>query len=78
MTLDQAITQAAREGRLSLTIFAASSGYQANLSTDNKKSWRVEMDPDPVTALKKVLGLLPGASGPLRVAAPAADDGVFG
>lgn len=76
MTIDEALTQAAREGRLSISVFAASTGYQANLSLD-KKSWRVEMADDPATALKKVLGLLPGASGPLRVAAPV-DGGVFG
>lgn len=66
MTIEEAINEAAREGRLSLTIFAASEGYQANLSTDNKKSWRVEMSASPVDALKKVLGLIPGAAGPER------------
>lgn len=67
MTIEAALEQAAREGRLSLSIFATSSGYQANLSFD-KKSWRVEMADDPATALKKVLGILPGASGQLRTA----------
>lgn len=66
MTIEEAIQQAAREGRLSLTLFSASSGYQANLSLD-RKGWRVEMADDPVVALKKVLGLLPGAAGRLRV-----------
>jgi hypothetical protein len=75
MTIEAALEQAAREGRLSLSIFAISDGYQASLSTD-RKSFRVEMAADPATALKKVLGLLPGASGPMRVPAPIGD--VFG
>ncbi len=50
MTLEEAITDAARQGRISLTLWPASSGYQANLSSDGK-SWRVEMGPDPVTSL---------------------------
>jgi len=65
MTIEEAINQAAREGRLSLTVFTASQGYQASLSLD-RKSWRVEMDADPAVALKKVLGLVPGAAGRLR------------
>jgi hypothetical protein len=76
VTIDQALEQAARAGRLSLSIFAASEGYQASLSTD-RKSFRVEMAPDPATALRKVLGLLPGASGPMRSATPATGGGVF-
>lgn len=64
MTIEEALQEAANSGRLSLSIFAASEGYQANLSLD-KKSWRVEMGADPVTALKKVLGILPGAAGPM-------------
>lgn len=63
MTLEEAIARHAREGRLSLTVFPASTGYQANLSLDGK-GWRVEMADDPVVALKKVLGVLPGAAGP--------------
>jgi hypothetical protein len=65
MTLEEAITDAARQGRIRLTVWPTSEGYQANLSDDGS-SFRVEMAPDPVTALKKVLGLLPGASGLLR------------
>lgn len=68
MTIEEALQQAATEGRLSINIFAASEGYQASLSFD-KKSWRVEMGADPATALKKVLGLLPGAAGPMRAPA---------
>jgi hypothetical protein len=72
MTLEEAITDAAKSGRVSITVYPISIGYQASLSTDGN-SWRVEMGPDPATALKKVLGLLPGASGPLRAAPPEED-----
>lgn len=75
MTIEQALQQAAAEGRLSFTLFGVSQGYQANLSIDGK-SWRVEMGADPITAMKKALGLLPGASGPLR-ADPAQSSGIF-
>lgn len=64
MTLEQAIETAAAGNALRLSVYPASTGYQANLSADGK-SFRVEMAPDAATALKKVLGLLPGASGPL-------------
>lgn len=66
MTIEQAIQHATGQGTLSLSIFTASTGYQANLSVDGK-SWRCEMAADPVTALKKVLGLLPGAAGQMIV-----------
>lgn len=69
MTIEQALQEAAAEGRLSISVFPISKGYQANLSLD-KKSWRVEMADDPATAMKMVLGLLPGASGPMREPAP--------
>lgn len=75
MTLEEAITDAARKGRVRITVWPTSEGYQANLSDDGT-SFRVEMAPDPVTALKKVLGLLPGASGQLR-AAPETIGSVF-
>ena len=65
MTLAEAINDATLSGRVSLTVYPISTGYQASLSGDGN-SWRVEMGPDPVTALKKALGLLPGASGPMR------------
>lgn len=65
MTIEQALTEAAREGRFTLNLFAASEGYQASLSHD-RRSWRVEMGADPVEAIEKVLGLRPGASGPMR------------
>lgn len=75
MTLEEAINDAARKGRLNLSVYAISEGYQANLSDDGK-SFRVEMAPDAVSALKKVLGLLPGASGSMR-AAPTPEEDVF-
>lgn len=72
MTLEEAITDAARSGRVRLSLTPLSTGYQANLSDDGV-SWRVEMGPDPATALKKVLGILPGASGPMRTTPPEED-----
>lgn len=66
MTLEEAILETAREGRLSFSVYAISEGYQANISMGDRKAWRVEMAADPVTALKKALGLLPGASGQMR------------
>lgn len=65
MTLEEAITDAARNRGFRLSVFPASEGYQANLSDDGK-SFRCEMAPDALTALEKVLGLRPGASGPVR------------
>lgn len=76
MTLDQAIEQAAQEGRLHFSFMPASQGYQANLSVDGR-SWRVEMGPDPVTALRKVFGIIPGAAGQLRQPTPATTSGAF-
>ena len=67
MTLAEAIEDAARSGRIRLSVYPISSGYQASFSTDGT-SWRCEMAADPLTALNKVLGVLPGASGPLRAA----------
>ncbi len=63
MTIDEALRARANEA-LRINIFPISQGYQVSLSTDNH-SWRVEMGPDPAAALSKVLGLTPGASGPL-------------
>ena len=74
MTLEEAINDATLSGRVSLTVYPISTGYQASLSIDGN-SWRVEMGPDPVTALKKALGLLPGASGPMR--SEATEEDVF-
>lgn len=74
MTIDEALDARRHEG-LRLSVWPASNGYQANLSGDNGKSWRVEMAADPCTAMKKALGLLPGASGPLWQ--PATPKGVF-
>lgn len=72
MTLEEAIIDAAKSGRVSITVYPISTGYQASMSTDGN-SWRVEMAPEPATALKKVLGILPGASGPMRTAPPEED-----
>lgn len=69
MTLEEAIDQAARQGGVRLSVMPASTGYQANLSDDGK-SFRVEMAADPVTALRKVMGCIPGASGPVRQPEP--------
>lgn len=69
MTTDEVLATRAHEG-LRLSLFPASTGYQASLSTDGGKSFRVEMAPTPEIALQKVLGILPGASGQLW--APAA------
>ncbi len=77
MNVEDAIREAAAQGRLSITLFPTSEGYQANLSTDNRKSWRVEMSPNPVDALKKVLGLIPGSAGEMRPQ-PESDGGAFG
>ena len=76
MTLEEAINDATLSGRVSLTVYPISTGYQASLSIDGN-SWRVEMGPDPVTALKKALGLLPGASGPMRSAPERSEEDVF-
>lgn len=61
MTLEQAI-QHHDTGKLRLTVFPISSGYQASMAVDGK-SFRVEMAPDALTAVEKVLGLRPGATG---------------
>lgn len=67
MTIDEMLAARANE-RLRVSVFPASTGYQASLSSDNGKSWRVEMAATPDVALKKALGILPGASGPLWAA----------
>ena len=69
MTLEEAINDAAGKGRVNLSVWPASTGYQANFSDDGK-SFRVEMAADPVTALRKVMGCIPGASGQLRQPEP--------
>lgn len=71
MTIDDVLRARAGE-RISITLFPTSTGYQVSLSTDNRKSWRVEMADTPDTALKKALGILPGASGQLWAPAAAA------
>lgn len=69
MTIEDVLRARAHEG-LRLSIYPASSGYQASLSSDDGKSWRVEMAASPEIALMKALGMMPGASGQLW--APAA------
>jgi hypothetical protein len=71
VTIDDVLRARAGE-RLRLSVFPASTGYQASLSSDDGKSWRVEMADTPDTALKKALGILPGASGQLWTPASAA------
>lgn len=68
MSIEDVIKEMARKGRFSLPLLATSNKtFQANLSVDGNKSWRVEIDEDPVKAIKKVLGLIPGAAGRMRV-----------
>ena len=64
MTLEDVLRQRAG-GRLRISVYPISSGYQASLSSDDGKSWRVEMAANPEVALQKVLGMVPGASGQL-------------
>ena len=62
MTIEDAIRHHAKDGKLRLSVFPSSAGYQASMSNDGS-AFRVEMAPDPAEALLKVLGLLPGAAG---------------
>lgn len=64
MTIEDALRHHAASGSaLALTIFRTSSGsYQASMSVD-RNAFRVEIDPEPDVALKRVLGLCPGAAG---------------
>ena len=55
--IEQAIIQAAREGRLKgLTLWRTPEGYQANISSDGT-AWTVHLGADPVEALRRVLGV---------------------
>lgn len=74
MTIDEVLRARVGE-RLRISVYPISSGYQASLSSDDGKSWRVEMADTPDTALKKALGILPGASGQLWAPAAAAPTG---
>jgi hypothetical protein len=72
VTIDDVLRARAGE-KLRVSVFPISSGYQASVSDDGK-GWRVEMAATPDIALKKALGMLPGASGELwspPAAAPA-------
>lgn len=61
----EALTARAAEG-VNLTLFRTPAGYMASVSFDERKSWRVEIAPDPVTAIEMALGLRPGAAGELH------------
>jgi len=51
--------------KIRISVSSTSSGrYQASLSPDGVR-WRVEMGATPDEALKKVLGIIPGAAGQL-------------
>lgn len=76
MTIDEVLAARAGE-RLRVSVFPASQGYQASVSTDGGKAWRVEMAASPDVALQKALGILPGASGPLWTPPTAPLTGVF-
>ncbi len=57
--IEEAIIQAAREGRLkSLTLWRTPEGYQANVSSDGT-AWTVHIDADPVRALRGALRAKP-------------------
>ncbi len=55
MTIEERLIELAQQGKYSITLFANSSNYQANISTDNKKSWSCYMHEDPLTALRLAL-----------------------
>lgn len=55
MTLDELILEAVRNGLQKLTLWKVDNGFQANASVDGT-SWRVEIDPNPARALRRVLG----------------------
>lgn len=67
-----ALRQAAKGGKLSLTLFPTSDGsYQASISTD-RVGWWVQMDPDPYVAVCKALRV------PAEGSAPPEPEDVFG
>lgn len=55
--IDAHLNEAARAGRfIGLTLYATPDGrWQASLTQD-RVSWRVEIDADPAAALRRVLG----------------------
>lgn len=54
-TLEQLIVEAARSGRLAgLTLFPSGARWQAS-TTEDRIGWRVEIDADPVEALRRAL-----------------------
>ncbi len=59
MTLEELI---ARTPFQALTVWKVARGYQANVSEDGK-SWHVNIDADPIVALKRALGEPPPAPG---------------
>lgn len=76
MTIDEVLAARTNE-RLRVSVFPASQGYQASVSVDGGKAWRVEMAASPDVALQKALGILPGASGPLWTPPTASTGSVF-
>ena len=56
-SLDDLIREAACRGGLrSLTLWTTEQGFQANVCASGVSVWRVEIDADPVAALRRVLG----------------------
>jgi hypothetical protein len=58
-TLEQLIDEAARSGRLAgLTLWPSNGRWQAS-TTEDRIGWRVEIDADPVEALRRALSEKP-------------------
>lgn len=56
MTLEALIRDQIATGKVrSLTLWTTPKGFQANASSDGK-SWSVEINADPVEAIRRVLG----------------------
>lgn len=75
VTLDDAIREAARQGRLSHTSIVADPagrGWQANAPSEHAGAWSVSIDADPVAALLKALRV-----GPTVAGEPTSTGGVF-
>ena len=58
-SLEQLIVEAARSGRLAgLTLWPSNGRWQAS-TTEDRIGWRVEIDADPVEALRRALSEKP-------------------
>ena len=58
-SLEQLIVEAARSGRLAgLTLWPSNGRWQAG-TTEDRIGWRVEIDADPVEALRRALSEKP-------------------